>query len=150
MKNTLQLLSTAFAIVCGSMISGCSKESDGVTPDTINMAQSSDLLSPGQLNLVPVGGTWNQGPAATGLSDYVVMKLTSHKVTPKGEIDTWIEDKPVPLSIRPLTKLVYNKSFTYVIEGVSYTYQIHCVTETDGTMNMRTNWNLATDRSDDI
>ncbi|QIL77242.1 hypothetical protein [Hymenobacter sp. HDW8] len=148
MKKALQLLRVAMLFGSGILASACAKESENVSPK-LQIVRSSNLYIPGTLNPVKIGETWPQGPDATNLGCDVTMTLLTHKITPKGEIDTWAGTIPAS-SCRPTTKHMSNKSFTLVIDGESYTYQIHTVAETNGNVSMRTNWNLSTDRSDDL
>jgi hypothetical protein len=147
MKKIVHILRSATLFSALLFISSCSKESEAVAPRPLAVSQSSNIILPGGLNTLKIGTEWLQGSAVTGLACDVMMILQSHKVKPNGEVDIWKGIVPEG-SCRPAEKLVWNTTFHHMIDGVEYTYQIHTVTETDGSISMRTNWNQNTNRED--
>ena len=140
MKN-ITLLPVAILMGCGALLSGCEKQSNEVAP-TPAAVSSLAVLKPGELNPVPVNGTYMQGSDATGLGCSVEMTLMSHHVTPVGEIDVWETIKGQRAECAPEARLVFSETYTYVIDGDPYTYQINCKTEPDGHVKMHTVWNM--------
>ncbi|UYZ60973.1 hypothetical protein [Hymenobacter latericus] len=131
MKNQLYLICTAF-VCAATLVSGCTKTSDQVSP-------KSSVALPTEQNSVPgygstVGfGCWQPG-FVLGLPCNVYMTIVSEALIPGqsgGIVARWTGKAACP----PAEKLSYKTNYT-TETGIYYEYQ--SVTETNGDVKMVT------------
>ncbi|TGD82884.1 hypothetical protein [Hymenobacter wooponensis] len=130
-------------LLAGTLLtSACDKQSD-VAPSQPSAKATKAILLPGQLSPVAIGQYWNHGPEVTGLQCYAPAKLVSSRITDNVQVDTY-EGKVVDCI--PAERLVYNTTYTVQTQPELAVIRCHTVTETDGTITIRANYNMNASR----